>query len=280
LVFNHREYWESRLREHFTPAGVGYLRLGRRFNEWMYRVRGEVFDRAVGAVSGYRLPVTGDRLPVTGHQVLDVGPGTGFYVERWRRLGAHVTGLDLTAVSVERLSERFPDARFVQADIGGAPESIPLEPGSFQAISAFDVLFHIVDDAAYARAFRNIARLLAPGGWFIWSDNFLHDATSRVAHQASRPLAESERLLEAAGLAVERRMPMFVLMNYPADTRSRLPRWLWTAMVSPAMLAEPFGWLLGATLYPLERVLVRRLRESPSTELMICRKREQVNGER
>jgi hypothetical protein len=26
-------------------------------------------------------------------------------------------------------------------------------------------------------------------------------------------------------------------------------------------------------LYPLERALVRRMRESPSTELMVCRKR-------
>jgi len=65
---------------------------------------------------------------------------------------------------------------------------------------------------------------------------------------------------------------MFVLMNYPADTRSRIARWAWTALVAPAMLAEPLGWLLGAALYPLERALVRAKRESPSTELMLCRK--------
>ena len=40
--FDNRQYWESRLREHYSLAGVGYLRLGRRFNEWMYRIRGEV----------------------------------------------------------------------------------------------------------------------------------------------------------------------------------------------------------------------------------------------
>ena len=56
--FDNREYWESRLRQQYSLAGVGYLRLGRRFNEWMYRVRGEVFDR-VGA--GLR-PVSGERL--------------------------------------------------------------------------------------------------------------------------------------------------------------------------------------------------------------------------
>ena len=183
-----------------------------------------------------------------------------------------VTGLDLTEIAVNELSRSFPEARFLQGDIGGPFGALPLAPESFDAVSAFDVLFHIVDDAQYAQAFRNLAALLKPGGWLLWSDNFLRHATERVAHQASRPLAESVRLLEAAGFEVVDRVPMFVLMNYPADTTSRLARWAWTAMVAPALLAEPLGWVVGAALYPVERGLVRVLRESPSTELMICRR--------
>ncbi len=259
--FDNRDYWESRLREHYSLAGVGYLRLGRRFNQWMYNVRGGVFDRVVGGLGS----------EWNGASVLDVGAGTGFYVDRWKRLGARVTGLDLTDVAVEELSRCFPGSRFVRADIGGS-DPIPLRAASFDAISAFDVLFHIVDDVAYGRAFRNIAALLRPGGWFLWSDNFLRHDTERVRHQASRPLAESVRLVEAAGLTVVNRVPMFVLMNYPADTRSRMARWAWTAMVAPAMLGEPLGWALGAALYPIERMLVRAKRESPSTELMVCRR--------
>jgi hypothetical protein len=45
------------------------------------------------------------------------------------------------------------------------------------------------------------------------------------------------------------------------------------AVPAPAALGEPFGWALGALLFPVERALVRRLRESPSTELMVCRRR-------
>ena len=60
----------------------------------------------------------------------------------------------------------------MRADIGGPPDQIA-RGASFDAVSAFDVLFHIVDDAAYGRAFQNIASLLKPGGWFLWSDNFL-----------------------------------------------------------------------------------------------------------
>ncbi len=240
--FDPASYWESRLRAHWSLAGVGYLRLGRRYNEWMYRVRGEVFDRVAGGLApSWR-----------GRAVLDVGAGTGFYVDRWRRLGARVTGLDLTAVAVAELARAFPDTRFVQGDIGGPPEAIPLPRGEFAAASAMDVLFHIVDDAAYAQAFGNLAALLAPGGWLLWSDNFLRHEVERVRHQASRPLAESMRCVEAAGFEVVERVPMFVLMNYPADTRSRLARWAWTALAAPAALAEPLGWALGAALYPRE----------------------------
>jgi SAM-dependent methyltransferase len=267
--FDNRSYWEQRLRDHYSLAGVGYLRLGRRFNEWMYRVRGEVFERVVA-----RLPGTG---PAGAEgwrdaRVLDIGSGTGFYVDRWIRLGARVTGLDLTEVAVDALARAYPGARFVRADIGGPLGEVPLPPRTFDAVSAFDVLFHIVDDAAYARSFVNIAALLKPGGWFLWSDNFLRHPTERVPHQVSRSLEESRRCVEAAGFEVVERVPMFVLMNYPADTTSRLARWAWTAMVAPAALAEPIGWALGAGLYPLEKLLVKTMRESPSTELMVCRK--------
>jgi SAM-dependent methyltransferase len=262
---------------------VGYLRLGRRYNAWMYRVRGEVFDRVISEIGGRQesgrrsgsaslLPAPSSIAWWNGRDVLDVGSGTGFYVDRWLQAGARVTGLDLTDVAVDELARSFPGARFVRADIG-ATGGVSLESASFDAASAMDVLFHIVDDAAYARAFVNLASVLKPGGWLLWSDNFLRHATERVTHQASRSLDESVRCVEAAGFEIVDRVPMFVLMNYPADTTSRLARWAWTAMVAPATLAEPIGGMVGAVLYPLERALVRRMRESPSTELMLCRKR-------
>ncbi len=262
--FDARSYWEDRLGRHFSPAGVGYLRLGRRYNEWMYRVRARVFDRAARA-----LPVAWPEA-----RVLDVGAGTGFYLERWRALGVPApTGLDLTEVAVGRLRAAFPDLAVHRADIGQPlPSDFPVAPASLDAVSAMDVLFHIVDDAAYARAFRNLATLIRPGGWLLWSDNFVHHGTERVTHQASRSLAASTEAVQAAGFEVVRRVPMFVLMNYPADTRGRLARWAWTAMVAPAALAEPLGWLVGALLYPVELGLTRVARESPSTELMVCRR--------
>lgn len=260
--FKTSQYWEQRLRDHYSLEGVGYLRLGRRFNEWMYRVRGEVFDRVVG-----------DLGIAPGSAVADIGAGTGFYVERWLARGATVTGVDLTEVAITNLRTRFPQSTFVQANIG-EPLSGPLKDarGRFDVVSAFDVLFHIVDDQEFGLALANIAGLLKPGGFFLWSDNFVHRPTIRVTHQVSRSLDEIESRLAPAGFEVVGRTPMFVLMNYPADTSSRLAQWAWTALMAPAMISDRLGGLLGALLYPLERRLLSGRTESPSTELMVCRR--------
>jgi SAM-dependent methyltransferase len=276
--FSARDYWQSRLSQSYSLQGVGYQRLGRSFNQWMYKVRARVFARVAS-----RLGVDWSRA-----RVLDVGSGTGFYVEQWHRLGVpKVVGVDITSKAVEELRRRFPGDEFFEADVG-AQEGFraghgpaPTAHGSrltapfsrLTAVSAMDVLFHIVDDEQYRRAFVNIASALAPGGWFIWSDNFLHHDTERVMHQASRSLAESEDAVRAAGFEIVERVPMFVLMNYPTDSTSKLGRLAWTAMVSPAALAEPLGWLVGAALAPVDTWLTSVMRESPTTEIMVCRKR-------
>jgi len=264
--FSARDYWQSRLSQSYSLQGVGYQRLGHSFNQWMYRVRARVFARVARRLGA----------DWTSARVLDVGSGTGFYVEQWHRLGVpKVVGVDITSKAVEELGRRFAGDRFVELDIGGEMSSRgneATEGSLFDAVSAMDVLFHIIDDAAYHRAFVNIAGLLRPGGWFLWSDNFLHHATERVAHQASRPLAESEDAVRAAGLEIVERVPMFVLMNYPTDSTSRLARLAWSAMVAPAVLADPLGWLVGAALAPLDTWLTSVVRESPTTEIMICRK--------
>lgn len=234
----------------------------------MYRVRGEVFDRLVST----HLGETGEQLRAV--RVLDIGSGTGFYVDRWVKLGADVTGVDLTEVAVVRLAVTHPDCRFIKADIG-CELSAELETlvGTMDAISAFDVLFHIVDDAAYHQALVNCGRLLREGGRLIWSDDFVHGPSLRARHRVSRSLPEAEQALAGAGLAVVDRVPMFVLMNQPLDTQSRVHQAAWKALVSPAVLSDRLGGVLGAALYPLERRLVRRLRESPTTEVMVCVKR-------
>jgi 2-polyprenyl-3-methyl-5-hydroxy-6-metoxy-1,4-benzoquinol methylase len=256
--FDALRYWEQRLTEHYSLNGVGTIGLGESYLRWMYRVRRVVFERTVTEFLRADL------------RVLDVGSGTGFYVDSWRRLGVmNLVGSDLTQQAVRRLSERYPAVRFVRWQAGsGEP---PFTTGCFDAISAMDVLFHIVDDEKYRKAVRDLALLLAPGGVLVLSENFLHTGEIRAEHQVSRPLHSVAAAIEDAGMSVVKRRPMFVLMNEPVDGRSRLWRPWWSLVRTAGAGDTKCAGVLGAALYPLELGLVRLFRDGPSTEIAICR---------
>jgi SAM-dependent methyltransferase len=259
LRFDPLAYWEERL-EPFDLSAVGYSALGLRYNRWLYRVRSMVFRRLVSE-SG---------LDLGAAAVLDVGSGTGFYVAAWLRAGAaSVTGSDATATATERLRRRFPGVRFERFDITASP---PFEPESFDAVSAFDVLFHVVDDDLYRNALANLASLLRPGGLLFLSENFVHGRAVRVEHQVSRPGTQIRGLLGDLGLEVVASRPMFVLMNAPLDSQRGAHRLFWRLLSRAVSRHELVGATLGAALFPLELALVSTRRDGPSTEAVVCRK--------
>lgn len=256
--FDPGQYWERRLEDPDLSA-AGYQALGLAYNRWLYRLRRKLFLRELRRL----------RVDWNGRKVLDIGSGTGFYVSEWLRLGASVTASDLTRASVEQLAASFPGCSVIRLDITETP---PFLPASFDAISAFDVLFHIVDDSRYHVALMNIASLLKEGGYLLFSENFVHGRTVRTMHQTSRSLCDVEVLLADARLEIVLRRPTFVLMNAPIDSRSRLLRAYWSLLESGLSRFPWLGGIVGAFLYPLEAMLVSVRKESPSTELMICRK--------
>lgn len=196
--------------------------------------------------------------------------GTGFYIDRWRELGiTDVTGSDLTGFAVERLREPYPEHRIHKIDVTSAS---PLDLGSFDAVSAMDMLFHIVDEEGYARAVRNLAGLLPPGGLLVLTENFVHRDTRHARHEVDRSLEEISSLLEGAGLVIESRRPLFVLMNTPVDSDSRFLEKTWTGVNLMVRHGPRSANLVGALLFTLDLALTRVLREGPSTEIVVCRK--------
>lgn len=259
--FDPRDYWEERLRKEFSLHGVGYGGLGESFNKWMYKVRERVFARLLKR----------NRIDARTRRVLDIGSGTGFYIDQWQRAGAvSLTGCDITDVAVQNLRARYPSHRFERLDVGEGPG--PLKGETFDVVTALDVLFHIVDDERYLSALRTVGGLMADDGFFIFSDNFLHHSTMRARHQVSRSLADIEAMLSEAGLEVVERRPMFVLMNYPIDSADAKKQKRWRSMTARARKSEAWGRFIGGCLYPIELVATRFWRESPTTEIMVCRK--------
>ncbi len=257
-----KSYWEERLAQNWGLKGVGYLGHGERYNKWLYAVRREILRRHLSNLA-LKLPEA---------NVLDIGSGTGFWLEQWKSLGVRsLTGTDITAVAVERLKEAFSDVNLTQLDIAEKVKELHWQE-RFDVVSAFDVLFHITDDGRFQRAIENISGVLKPGGYFFFSDNFVHGVTRRSDHQVSRSLEEIEGIVKKSGLRVVRRTPMFMLMNAPMDSSSRWPMLAWRAFMAPIHFVPLLGSIYGAMLYPLELALTQLMSESPTTEMMICQK--------
>jgi SAM-dependent methyltransferase len=155
-------------------------------------------------------------------------------------------------------------------------EEWPVEPASADVVTAFDVLFHVVDEDRFEAALDQVARALRPGGAFLVSDLFLHHGTVAAFHQVSRSLERWEAALTAAGFEIGGRLPIFVAMHPPFDLppgfRARLGR-RWWHWLETRLEADPdAGEWLGRWLMRFDRVATRVLRGGPSTELLVARR--------
>ena len=107
-------------------------------------------------------------LPVAGSRVLEVGSGRGGgsrFIARYRG-PASVIGLDYSAVTVrlaKRLNRDAPGLSFQQGDA----EHLPFADGAMDIVVNIESSHCYADVAAFAR---EVARVLAPGGWFTIAD--------------------------------------------------------------------------------------------------------------
>jgi SAM-dependent methyltransferase len=263
-AFDPRTYWDKRLRRDWTLHGVGLLAATASWNEALYRVRGRVFQRVAATLE----------TDLSKASVLEVGPGTGFYLEQWKKQKVRaLSGLDIAASAVAQLSQKFPEVDLacgdVCEDVSALRES---HPQGFDVVSAFDVLFHVMDDEKYRQAFKNVESLLAPGGWFVFSEKFLHRPTQRRTNYVNRSIEDTTAAVLDAGLVPVRRLPMFYLMTYPSDAARPWQRTLHQRVVQPCTTSERWGALAGAVLGRIDLALTALITESPTTEIMICRK--------
>jgi 2-polyprenyl-3-methyl-5-hydroxy-6-metoxy-1,4-benzoquinol methylase len=258
-----KDYWEKRLTDKWGLQGVGHISFGLPYNKWLYRMRRQVFRRHLASL----------KVNLSGADVLDIGSGTGFWLDEWRFQGAKsLTAVDITEVAVQRLRLKFEDVRILRIDISDSEVQEQLGT-KFDVISAFDVLFHITNDNKYHEALFNVAQLLRPNGFFIFSDNLVHSKPARYVHETDRTVHDVTECLTRAGFRIHARVPMFVLMNAPFDSPYLVLLQLWRIFMAPVHFLPALGALYGALLYSLDSLLTRILKESPSSEIVICQKK-------
>ncbi len=263
MRFDAASYWNERHDRTSGLHGVGYLGLGG-LNEWMYRVRKRVFRRVVKSTG----------VDVKGARILDVGTGTGFYLDRWRELGAtDVTGADFSLTACERLRAEYPGTTIENLDIGTQDAATIEQLGKFDLISVMDVFYHLVDDAVYRRAFGNLERLLKPGGKLIFTENFLQ-STRRTGNDwhVSRTLTEIEEHTQRSQLHLQSRRPWFIALNDPVDSAIPAHHRAWWVIRKLSEKIPGAGWAIGASLYPAEVLLTKVLKESPTTEIAVAQR--------
>lgn len=109
-----------------------------------------------------------------GHKVLDVGCGFGRPGTRLsEKTGCAVTGITISQVQADEANRYAHDERGLSADRISFhcmdAMSLPFEAASFDAVWAFECLFHMPDRA---QVLSQIARVLRPGGVLVLTDSY------------------------------------------------------------------------------------------------------------
>lgn len=107
-------------------------------------------------------------------RVIDVGCGDGYFSHQLARLGAQVTGMDLSPAGLAKARSRTPEGTFLEHDLS---QPFPVPDGSFDAAWCSEVLEHLF---APLKTLEHIARVVRPGGLVLLTVPY-HDRLKNVA---------------------------------------------------------------------------------------------------
>ncbi|PLX38336.1 MAG: ArsR family transcriptional regulator [Hyphomicrobiales bacterium] len=150
--------------------------------------------------------VVGDR---PFEMMADLGTGTGRLLELFRPLYGRAVGIDashsMLAVARANLDRLDPSATGGEAQVRqGDLYALPLASGSYDLVTIHQVLHFLADPA---RALREAARIVRPGGRILVVDFAPHDLEFLRSEQAHRRLgfshAQVEQWAADAGLVTE-----------------------------------------------------------------------------
>jgi len=200
MKYEPREYWEKRLRKHFNLKGVGCVRFNESYNKYLYSLKEMVLNRVLNEY----------HINVKGKSILDVGCGTGFFIEYYRERGAaKILGIDIAPISINNLRKKFTDVEFQVLDIS---KEIPFK-NIFDLVNAFDVMYHIIDEDRFRKAILNICNATRRKGFVLITDVFGKRDIRPAAHVKFRCYLKYKQLLLDGGVRILGIFPLYYLMG-------------------------------------------------------------------
>jgi SAM-dependent methyltransferase len=168
-------------------------------------------------------------------RIIDVGSGGGAVAQALLEFGS-VTACDIDVRCAASVARR-PGMTFAY----GTAEAIPFAEGSFDLVTAFDVLEHLDDDV---RALREMARVVRPGGLIavtVPAYGWMWGRQDEISHHRRRYSGRSlRRAITAAGL-IPRRLTGFNTILFPGIAAVRIARRLAGRLGSGGQTPDPAG---------------------------------------
>lgn len=263
--FDPAAYWRRRVTPGADLGVVGHRSLGREYNAYIYRRRVEALDAFLSTVP----------IDPPDARILDIGAGTGFYLDYWRQRGAiAVNGVDVSADAAAALGARFPEYRIVCADVT-MPGSLDPIQGQFDVITLFDVLYHITHDTDAEAVLKAISLRLAPNGYLLVFDHIMRRDYSLRRHVRFRGEETYARMLRAAQLRIIERVPLFSVLEPPLYGNAALDvavSGTYRVMGTLWRVIPLLGRVAGAVAYRLDAALRKRSFRIPNHELLVMRR--------
>jgi SAM-dependent methyltransferase len=177
---------------------VGHISFSESYNTWLYHRKKRCIELCLRDT------------PLKGKDVLDVGCGTGFFVEWYLEQGANVCGIDITEVSIQKLKQRYRGEFFIQ-DITD-PDYRPYR--EFHIVNMWDVVYHIVESNAFNQAVDNISSSLKDGGLLLFTDWLGVSSDVRFAdHVQGRCPSTYQQILRQKGFELVSIFPLYNTLN-------------------------------------------------------------------
>jgi SAM-dependent methyltransferase len=203
MSYEPKSYWEKRLKENFSVRHTGHVGFNLVYNTWSYKVKVRILEETLNCL----------KIDCDGKSVLDIGCGTGFWIEFYKSKGATpIVGVDISSISIERLKGEYPQLEFFELDIGEADINIDRR---FDIVNVFDVLYHIKDRWKFSNAISNVAHLSNVGSHIFITDALIDKSESE--HVFFRSLTTYEEEFKRNSLRLIEVIPLYYLLNrqYP-----------------------------------------------------------------